>query len=81
MTTAPKSITHSSVASNVLARKALVAFGSLLDQGLLTSVLADPTRSRREVEARGLRDIEIWPLEFFLASLWRDELRRDRPDC
>ena len=29
---------------------------TLLDRGLLTSVLADPTRIRREVEARGLRD-------------------------
>ncbi len=28
---------------------------SLLDQGLLTAVLADPTRIRREIEARGLR--------------------------
>ena len=28
---------------------------SLLDQGLLTAVLADPTRVRREIEARGLR--------------------------
>ena len=32
---------------------------TLLDQGLLTSVLADPTRIRREVEARGLRDTVV----------------------
>ena len=32
---------------------------SLLDQGLLTSVLADPTRIRREIEARDLRDAVI----------------------
>ncbi len=32
---------------------------SLLDQGLLTSVLADPTRIRREIEARDLRDTVI----------------------
>ncbi len=32
---------------------------SLLDQGLLTAVLADPTRIRREIEARGLRDTVV----------------------
>ena len=32
---------------------------SLLDQGLLTAVLADPTRVRREIEARGLRGAEM----------------------
>jgi predicted AAA+ superfamily ATPase len=32
---------------------------TLLDRGLLTSVLADPSRIRREVEARGLRDTVI----------------------
>ena len=32
---------------------------TLLDRGLLTSVLADPSRVRREVEARGLRDTVI----------------------
>ena len=32
---------------------------SLLDQGLLTAVLADPTRLRREIEARGLRDTVV----------------------
>ena len=32
---------------------------TLLDQGLLISVLADPTRIRREVEARGLRDTVV----------------------
>ena len=32
---------------------------SLLDQGLFTSVLADPTRIRREIEARDLRDTVI----------------------
>ena len=32
---------------------------SLLDQGLLTSVLADPTRIRQEIEARGLRDTVV----------------------
>ena len=37
-----------------------VALGfSLLDQGLLTTVLADPTRIRREIEARGLRDTVV----------------------
>ena len=30
-----------------------------LDRGLLTSVLADPSRIRREVQARGLRDTVI----------------------
>ncbi len=32
---------------------------TLLDRGLLTSVLADPSRIRREVQARGLRDTVI----------------------
>ena len=32
---------------------------SLLDQGLLTAVLADPTRIRREIEARDLKDAVI----------------------
>ena len=32
---------------------------SLLDQGLFTAVLADPTRIRREIEARGLRDTVV----------------------
>ena len=32
---------------------------TLLDRGLLTSVLADPSRIRREVHARGLRDTVI----------------------
>ena len=32
---------------------------SLLDQGLLTAVLADPTRIRREIEARGLRETVV----------------------
>lgn len=32
---------------------------SLLDQGLLASVLADPTRIRQEIAARGLRDTVI----------------------
>lgn len=32
---------------------------SLLDQGLFTSVLADPTRIRREIETRDLRDTVI----------------------
>ena len=32
---------------------------SLLDQGLLTAVLADPTRIRQEIEARDLRDTVI----------------------
>ena len=32
---------------------------SLLDQGLLTAVLADPTRIRREIEARDLRDTVV----------------------
>ena len=32
---------------------------TLLDRGLLTAVLADPTRIRREVEARGLRDTVV----------------------
>lgn len=32
---------------------------TLLDQGLLTAVLADPTRIRREVEARGVRDAVV----------------------
>ena len=32
---------------------------TLLDRGLLTSVLADPTRIRREVEARGVRDAVV----------------------
>ena len=32
---------------------------SLLDQGLLTSVLADPTRIRQEIEARDLRDTVV----------------------
>ena len=32
---------------------------SLLDQGLLTAILADPTRIRREIEARGLRETVI----------------------
>ena len=32
---------------------------SLLDQGLLTAVLADPTRIRQEIEARNLRDTVI----------------------
>ena len=32
---------------------------SLLDQGLLTAVLADPTRIRREIEARDLRETVV----------------------
>ena len=32
---------------------------SLLDQGLLTAILADPTRIRREIEARGLRETVV----------------------
>ena len=32
---------------------------SLLDQGLFTAVLADPTRIRQEIEARDLRDTVI----------------------
>ena len=32
---------------------------SLLDQGLLTAVLADPTRIRREIEARGVREAVV----------------------
>ena len=32
---------------------------SLLDQGLLATVLADPTRIRKEIEARDLRDTVI----------------------
>ncbi len=32
---------------------------SLLDQGLLTAVLADPTRIRREIEARALREAVV----------------------
>ena len=32
---------------------------SLLDQGLLTAVLADPTRIRQEIEARDLRDTVV----------------------
>ena len=40
-------------------RDAVALTFTLLDQGLLTSVLADPTRIRREVEARALRDTVV----------------------
>ena len=40
-------------------RDAVALTFTLLDRGLLTAVLAGPTRIRREVEARGLRDTVV----------------------
>ena len=47
---------------------------SLLDQGLLTAVLADPTRIRREIEARGLRDTVVCIDEIQKCPLLMDEV-------
>ncbi len=47
---------------------------SLLDQGLLTAVLADPTRIRREIEARGLRKTVVCIDEIQKCPLLMDEV-------
>ena len=54
----PRQTGKSTYVQRQLADTVSVTF-SLLDQGLLTSVLADPTRIRREIEARDLRDTVI----------------------
>lgn len=54
----PRQTGKSTYVQHQLADTISVTF-SLLDQGLLTSILADPTRIRREIEARDLRDTVI----------------------
>ena len=54
----PRQTGKSTYVQRQLADTVAVSF-SLLAQGLLTSVLADPTRIRREIEARNLRDTVI----------------------
>ena len=54
----PRQTGKSTYVQRQLADTVSVSF-SLLDQGLLTPVLADPTRIRREIEARDLRDTVI----------------------
>ncbi len=54
----PRQTGKSTYVQRQLADTVALSF-SLLDQGLLTSVLADPTRIRKEIEARDLRDTVI----------------------
>ena len=54
----PRQTGKSTYVRRQLARTVELSF-SLLDQGLLTEVLADPTRIRQEIAARDLRDTVI----------------------
>ena len=56
-----------------LGRRVALTF-SLLDQGLLAPVLADPTRIRKEIEARDLRDTVICIDEIQWYAVLRDTL-------
>ena len=69
----PRQTGKSTYVQRQLAETVALSF-SLLDQGLLTSVLADPTRIRREIEARDLRDTVICIDEIQKCAALMDEV-------
>ena len=54
--------------------KHLRGLRALAEEGLVERCIVVCREERPRIEPGATRDIEIWPLEYFLAALWRDEL-------
>ena len=54
--------------------KHLRGLRALAEEGLVERCIVVCREERPRLEPGPTRDVEIWPLEFFLAALWRDEL-------
>ena len=56
------------------AAKHLRGLHALAEEGLIERCIVVCREERPRIEPGPTRQVEIWPLEFFLAMLWDDEL-------